>query len=254
MPAIHQIVLGTSVPPINQQCLNSWRALESRGFDVVSWSTRSAEDYLATCPVSVAKTLYERARNYGEASDILRIAITYGHGGLYVDWDVLLIDPERFLAAMPDFERCSCVLLKDPHTQEPGFSCTFDNSLFYLRQNNVLALDFLREMERNYRRDPLPDTPFVTGPLALTQFLEDHPHHKNDCHTVDTLDIYSFDYAKSMEHLKGSSDREALKNYALRVGAPAIHLWTHAWVPRRRWPRRLVDRISRTFRAVTGAR
>lgn len=254
MPAIHQIVLGTTIPPLNKQCLDSWRALESRGFHVVSWTTRTAEDYLATCPVSEAKTLYERARNYGEASDILRIAITHGHGGLYVDWDVLLIDPDKFLALMPDFERCNCVLLTDPNTREPGFSCTFDNSLFYLRQGNELGVDFLREMQRNYGRDPLPDTPFVTGPLALTQFLEEHPQYKNDCHTVDTLDIYSFDYGKFMEYTKGGTDREALKNHDQRGGAPAIHLWTHAWVPKRTWSRRLVDRISRTFRAVTGAR
>jgi hypothetical protein len=254
MPLIHQIMLGNSVPPINRQCLDSWRPLESRGFTFVEWTSRTAEDYLANCPVAEAKMLYERARNYGEASDILRVAIAYGFGGLYVDWDVLLVDPDGFLAVMPDFENSNCVLLKDPHTKEPGFSCTYDNSLFYLRQGNMLALDFLREMERNYSSDPLPDTPFVTGPLALTRFLESHPHFKNDCRMVDTLDIYSFDYGDVIEYTKGGTDREFLTNYQRRGGAPAIHFWTHAWVPKRRWSRRLVDKIARTFRMVTRAR
>jgi hypothetical protein len=254
MPLIHQIVLGTSIPSINKQCLDSWRALETRGFTFVSWTNGSAEDYLANCPVGEAKALYERARNYGEASDILRIAITYGYGGLYVDWDVLLVDPDRFLAVMPDFESSNCVLLKDPHTKEPDFSCTYDNSLLYLRQGNVLALDFLREMERNYSSDPVPDTPFVTGPLALTRFLDSQPHYKNDCRMVDTLDIYSFDYADVIEYTKGGKGREVLKTHVRRSSAPAIHLWTHAWVPKRKWSRRVVDRISRTFRMATRAR
>jgi hypothetical protein len=254
MPLIHQIVLGTNVPPINRQCLDSWRPLERRGFTIVSWTSRSAEDYLANCPVEEARTLYKRARNLGEASDILRMVITYAHGGLYVDWDVLLLDPDKFLDVMPDLERSNCVLLRDPHTTAPDFACTYDNSLFYLRQGNTLALDFLRDIERNYSTAHVRDTPFVTGPLALTRFLESRPDHRNDCFLVDTLDVYSFDYEAVIECTKTDSTREILKDHPRPSGAPAIHFWTHAWVPQRKWSRRLADRISRSFRMVIRAR
>ena len=76
LPLIHQIILGRSVPRLNEQCLDSWRALEDRGFSIVRWTNASVRDYLAECSVKQAPSLYKAARNRGEASDILRVAIT----------------------------------------------------------------------------------------------------------------------------------------------------------------------------------
>jgi hypothetical protein len=254
MLPIHQITLGKTVPPFNRECLDSWRKLEDRGADVVSWTDRSVKDYLVKCPVVEAKTLYERARNYGEASDILRMAITYSYGGLYVDWDVLLIDPDKFLALMGDFESSNCILIQDRYTKEPNFSCTHDNSLFYMRKGNALALDFLSEMEQNYSKNPVPNTPYLTGPLALTRFLDSHPHYRDDCRMVDTLDIYEFDYEDVIGRTKDQTERALLKDYWKPGGAPAIHFWTHTWSPKPKWSKKVRDKVFKTFRRVTGVR
>jgi hypothetical protein len=248
MPLIHQIILGGNVPRLNRQCLDSWRALETRGFTVVRWTDVRVRSYLAEGSVPEAGRLYQAARNRGEASDILRVAITYSYGGLYVDWDVLLLDPGAFLAVMPPVERSDYVVLRDPHTTEPDFSCTYDNSLFYLRQGTPLALAFLAEMKRNFSREPLPDTPFLTGPLALTRFLDSHPELKSACQFVDTRDVYSFDYADVQALTNDPHRRKFLKERWRPGGAPAIHFWTHAWAPKPRWPQRTRVALSRVLR------
>jgi hypothetical protein len=40
----------------------------------------------------LVKDLLARVRNFGEASDILRIAIVHEFGGIYTDWDIYLLD------------------------------------------------------------------------------------------------------------------------------------------------------------------
>ena len=83
---------------------------------------RNVKAYLAMadCPPTSVRTLYERARNYGEATNMFRMAITYSFGGLYVDWDVLLVDPDRFLAVVVgDVKNCDCMFIADRFTKEP---------------------------------------------------------------------------------------------------------------------------------------
>jgi hypothetical protein len=255
MPLIHQITLGDRIPPFNRDCLESWQALGPRGFEVVTWTDRRAKDYLESCAFVEAAALYRRARNHGEASDILRIALTHGYGGLYVDWDVLLVDPDKFLAVMPDFGSSDCILLRDPHTKDPGFACTYDNSLFYMRKGHPLALDFIREMERSYSKDPVPATPYLTGPLALTSFLDSHAHYKAECRVVDTLDVYAFDYGDVIAETEDQAERrEILRDRRTQDGAPAIHFWSHTWVPRQPWSRRVRERVSRILRKAIGTR
>jgi Glycosyltransferase sugar-binding region containing DXD motif len=246
MPLIHQIMLGDKVPRFNQECLNSWGQLTARRFDIVSWTDLKVKEYLRNCQIASAKRLYERARNHGEASDILRMAITYSFGGLYVDWDVLLMDPDNFLAVVGEVSRSDCVLIRDGHTTEPRFSRVYDNSLFYMSKGNSLALDFLGEIERNYSKRPLPSTSYLTGPLALTSFLDAHPHYENACRAIEMHDIYAFDYEEVIGQTKDATSREILKQHWDAGRAPAIHFWTHSWFPMRSWPRRLLDRVFRT--------
>ena len=112
------------------------------------------------------------------------MAIAYSYGGLYVDWDVLLSDADKFLTIVGDLEATCCVLIQDRFTIEPTFPCTYDNSVFYMRKGNPLALDFLSQVQQNYLSTPLADSPFVTGPLALTSFLNSRPDYKNSCRSM----------------------------------------------------------------------
>jgi hypothetical protein len=245
MRLIHQIVLGAHVPRFNRECLDSWRQLEPLGFEIVSWTEATAQQYLATCRLPEAERLYKRARNYGEASDVLRMAVTYSRGGWYVDWDVLLLNAQKFLQVAGDFENSQCVLIRDSRTTEPTLSHAHDNSLFYMKRGNRLALDFLREVERNYSIDPLPSTSYLTGPIALTRFLHSRQDYEADCRTIEMREIYAFDYEDVLERTRGAPSREVLKDCWNAGGPPAIHFWTHAWFREPRWPKRLFDRLLR---------
>jgi hypothetical protein len=179
-------------------------------------------------------------------------AIIYSYGGFYVDWDVLLLDPDKFLALMPDLANTNCILLQDRLTKNPNVSCVYDNSLFYMRRENPLALDFLHEVESNYSKDPLPNTPFVTGPLALTNFLDVRPHYRNECAMVDELDLYAFDYADVIARTKDGAQRAILKDQYQPSSAPAIHFWTHTWtVPEPRRLKRVLHRMRKAFTVLT---
>jgi len=255
MPLMHHITLGNKVPRFNRECLDSWNKLKDRNFDIVSWTERGLKDYLAHCEIAELKMLLARARNYGEASDILRMAITYSHGGFYVDWDVLLVDLHKFLALIPDLENTNCLLLRDGLTKNPNVSCVYDNSFFYMKKKNPLALDFLRAMEDNYSRDPVPSTPYVTGPLALTSFLDSHPDYKNECAMLDELDLYAFDYEEVIAQTRNQTQRAVLKDYYQPGSAPAIHFWMHTWAaPKMKWSGRVLDSVHQAFRVLTGLR
>lgn len=245
---IHQITLGKRLPDFHRKCLASWDKLKGRDVDIVSWTDRNVKAYLADCPPTSVRTLYERARNYGEASDILRMAITYSFGGLYVDWDVLLVDPDRFLAVVGDVKNCDCMFIADRFTKEPNFRCVYDNSLFYMKRGNPLALAFISQIEENYARQPLPSTSYLTGPLALTSFLDSRPRYKDHCRMVAVRDIYALDYEDVLAQLKDQKDRDVLMKSAKTDGAPAIHFWTNAWIPERNWFSMLLQTVLRSFR------
>ena len=53
-------------------------------------------------------------------------------------------------------KNCDCILIADRYTKAPNFPCVYDNSLFYMKRGNPLALDFLSQIEENYARQPLP--------------------------------------------------------------------------------------------------
>jgi hypothetical protein len=212
--------------------LRSWNQLKNRDFDIVRWDDRGVNDYVARRENAELKTLVARARNYGEASDILRMAIIYSHGGFYVDWDVLLVDPDKFVALMPDLEKTTCILLRDRLTKNPDAACVYDNSFFYMKKENPLALDFLREIRRNYSKDPVPNTPYLTGPLALTKFLDARPDYRDACTMLEELDLYAFDYQGVQTRTnEDAMQRTVLRDYYQPGSAPAIHFWMHTWTP-----------------------
>jgi mannosyltransferase OCH1-like enzyme len=176
------------------------------------------------------QNLLKRAKNYGEAGDILRYTILGRLGGLYVDWDVLLLDPQRLLRILGELKDQKCVFLEDRNTQATGYTSVFASSLFYMQAGNPLTRDLLRQMDRDYVTSPEMSTAELTGPLALTRHLKACPQYLREAKVVNLTDVYSFDYAE----VQRLHSRDALAKHKDFSRAPAIHFWTHEWIPQRR--------------------
>jgi len=221
--------MGDRVTPLVRECLDSWTAAADSRFEFHRWTDTSIAEFMSNEPVEF-QNLWKRAKNYGEAGDILRYTILGRLGGLYVDWDVLLLDAQEFLRVLGDLQNEKCLFLEDRNTRAVGYKSVFASSLFYMQEGNPLTRDLLRQMERDYVTSPHMPTAELTGPMALTRHLNACPHYRREAKIVDLKDVYSFDYAE----VSRFRSRESLTNHKDFSRAPAVHFWTHDWVPRKR--------------------
>jgi hypothetical protein len=151
-------------------------------------------------------------------------------GGLYVDWDVLLLDAQRLLRVLGDLKDQKCLFLEDRKTQVVGYTSVFTNSFFYMQKGNPLARDLLLQMERDYVNSPEMPTAQLTGPMALTRHLKACPHYLQEAKVLDLTDVYAFDYAE----VRKFYSRESIVKHRNCSRAPAVHFWTHEWIPQKR--------------------
>ena len=86
---IHQIWLGSPVPEKYFAWMRTW--MYRQGWEYKLWTDKDIESLLI-----YNEELYNRARSYGELTDILRLEILLHHGGLYVDVDFECLKIEMF--------------------------------------------------------------------------------------------------------------------------------------------------------------
>jgi hypothetical protein len=226
---IHQILMG-KVPPLNLECIQSWEALPQMEFTIHRWNEKRLRGFMAKCPSVVRKCL-ERAKNFGEASDILRMAILNEHGGIYVDWDIFLADPVRFCALFGEHSSEKALLLEDPRTQDPDFDSIFTQSWIYSNPQNPLLSAFLEQMFENYVEGRLQRTVDLTGPHAFTRFLNRNQHYLDQASVIDLSTFFRYDFHEAT----AVSDRRALLNQrgdGTRESRPLVNLWTNLWIER----------------------
>lgn len=226
---VHHIVLGNRITPLVRECLDSWTTVTDCGFEFRQWTDASIAEFVKDEPIEF-QNLLKRAKNYGEAGDILRCMILGRLGGLYVDWDVLLLDPQGLLRVLGDVTDEKCLFLEDRKTITVGYTSVFTNSFFYMQKGNPLARDLLLQMDRDYVNSPEMPTVELTGPMALTRLLETCPHYLREAKVLDLTDVYSFDYAE----VRKFYSRESLAKHRNYSRAPAVHFWSHEWIPQKR--------------------
>lgn len=86
---VHQIWLGSPPPEKYREWMTTWMNWQG-------WTYRLWTDEDVRCRELYNQELYDRADNYGEKSDILRLEILLEHGGMYVDVDFECIRPDTF--------------------------------------------------------------------------------------------------------------------------------------------------------------
>lgn len=134
----------------------------------------------------------------------------YQFGGVYVDWDIELLIPDKFLSLLASNE--NGYLLKDPKngTIAPEHFCSTPQD-FYL---NSLVKDIVGIYESGQRA--ALTTVDYSGPFRMKDSLELHKNTRMNL--IEVKDAFAFDY----EEIRSDSSRETT--------APMIHYWMHSWL------------------------
>jgi mannosyltransferase OCH1-like enzyme len=91
---IHIIWLGSSFPEKYKAWFSSWKN-HHPDWNVILWT----DEMVKHMPM-INRDLFDKGRNYGEKSDILRVELIYRYGGLYVDTDYECFKP------FDEFHKC----------------------------------------------------------------------------------------------------------------------------------------------------
>src|SRR5262249_52954845 len=149
---IHQVLFDGRAPRVNRRCLSSWAELRPH-FEIRAWQNEDIRSFVGSAHPLV-RELLARARNFGEASDILRIAIVHEFGGIYTDWDIYLLNPQEFAERFSVLGENGALFLRDSRTSAPDFSAIITHSFFYSEPKRQLLQLFLERIDENYKNDP----------------------------------------------------------------------------------------------------
>jgi len=223
---IHQLLFDGRAPRVNRRCLSSWLVLRPH-FEIRAWENEDIRTFVDRAHPLV-RELLRRARNFGEASDILRIAIVDEFGGIYTDWDIYLLNPPQFAERFAVFAENGALFLRDSRTSAQDFSAIITHSFFYSEPRKQLLQSFLERISDNYKNDPNETTIHVTGPHAFTRFLLDAGWNLDAPQFIeqDQFFRHGFDIASEQ------SDKAHFLENALRTPGPAplLNLWTNCWI------------------------
>ncbi len=209
IPKIIHHIIGQPFDMLIARCLRSWQILKSQGFEIRVWNDDLIKDFL----LSHHKFAYEafaNARNHGEAADIARYLIIYTFGGYYVDWDIELLNVNKFKQLIYKYPKG--FMLCDPcnDTLASEFFCCVPNDGFLM----LLWLDIAFVYETGKRN--LMDTPLFSGPFRMRDSLKLHPNTFMEKITVK--EAFAYDYREIRNPPPGE------------ITQPLIHYWTHSWI------------------------
>lgn len=205
---IHRIV-GPKGNGLTEKCLNSWEILHYHGFEIRTWNDDSILKFISKChPFAISA--FSKARNHGEAADIARYLIIYEFGGYYMDWDVQLIDLEKFLKIVRDFP--NGFLIQDPFNQ----TIASESFSGLIREPFLLGLaESIVYIYENGFRDSM-STPYFSGPFRMRDFYY-YRKKQTMQNIIKVKDIFLYDYSEIRDMPK-RDEKTAL-----------IHYWMHSW-------------------------
>ncbi|ETZ23852.1 glycosyltransferase family 32 protein [Pedobacter sp. V48] len=205
---IHQIV-GQKTNSLIERCLNSWNDNQLDGFERKLWTDSDIIEFLLTYH-PFAYEAFIKSRNYAEAADIARYLIIYTYGGYYVDWDIELLDPLKFLRLGKTHNRGYMIVDSTNGSIASEYFCSIVNDPFLLN----LTHDIVRLFNSGERDQMF--SPQYSGPFRMRDSLIAHPETKMA--SVPLKEVFAYDYN---EIRNPSSDP---------VTQPLIHYWVHSWI------------------------
>jgi mannosyltransferase OCH1-like enzyme len=212
---IHQIWLGSPFPEKYVALRDTWLA-NNPGWEYKLWTEADIEALNL-----VNKKQYEKAKNYGERSDIARYEILYRFGGLYIDTDFeclrsfnLFHDCFDFYSGLgfgPEFELYNGLI--GSVAGHPILKC---------------AIDRISEQKPGIQ----VDTPFTTGPIFFAQCFYDTMRSQSKAVRSRVVAFpCSYFYPWPCWERK-YKEREEIEAW-FKPETYAVHHWYTSWVNRR---------------------
>ncbi len=215
---IHHIWLGSPLPETFKRYVDSWKEYHP-GWEHKLWTDAD----IGSFPL-VTGNLINKAHNYGQKSDILRIEILYKFGGLYVDTDFLCLKPHDVIHHTCDFY--AGMFDKDVLTGIIG-SCPEHPILEnYLKSMKKCRCFEARAGEQDIRK--AIDVLKATGPYLFTDLITQHLS-KDISGIILFPNIYYYPFPGKLRHAFWSKENfDVIKQY-LSEHALAVHLWATSW-------------------------
>jgi hypothetical protein len=189
--------------------LSSWNVLTKVDFNIIIWTDESIEIFLRTNYV-FALDAFLNSRNHAEAADIARYLIIYHYGGHYIDWDVQLLNPNKFLKICQKYPLGYFVI--DP------INGTLASEVFGSKAGSEYLFKLTKDIVQlfsNGLRNNLA-TPQYSGPYRMRDSLNDYGRITQALLPVKSIFAYDYTEIREMKSKK--------------ITQPMIHYWLHSWV------------------------
>lgn len=213
----HFIWLGSDIPDMYQENISDWKN-KNPEFEVMTWDDDSSDRLMQR---TSKYDIFKSADNFGNKSDILRYAILYEYGGIYLDTDFLCISGN--FSTLNKLSSFFGALMFDR-------DCTISNGIIGCCKNNEIIYRCLCSCSNESYSEiscPQTRTMFQTGPYLITQTIFNHLNSYGDDDIIIFPTSSFFPFPAS--HRKHATE-ELVYSY-IRPETLACHLWHCSWQP-----------------------
>lgn len=205
---IHQIWIGSPVPPVFEKYMNSWKKMHAgRGWKYILWTDETVKNLF---PLHNQK-FYDESESMGVKSDLLKWEIVYRYGGVYADMDFECLKPLDLLHYTYDF-----------YTGFQPFDAFFVQlgaALFAAYPGHPLLKHCIETIKDDWHEKGAPKK---SGPVHFSKsFIA--MAGKNASKDISFPAFYFYPL--------GSTERDLHREEWVKQGAYAVHHWAKSWMP-----------------------
>ena len=210
---IHQIWVGDAEPHHAISTFQNNAEMEKHGWKHILWTDENISEFeLIKSPV------FREERDQACRADILRYEILYKYGGIFVDADSLLLNPNLDVFLDHDFFSCY-----ENYGAGIGHGAiNYDqnriaNGVIGCKKNNPILRDILDNIEDSYRENRVHGVVQSTGPDFFTRMVMGHKSKSTifPCFTFYPIwwctDLKRNPMGKLFEYVKGL-DTDTIKS------------------------------------------
>lgn len=213
---IHQIWIGPRPLPEKFKWMNNTWKKHHPDWQYKLWTNDDLKNFKLENQVA-----FDKAKNWGQKSDILRYEILKRHGGVYVDIDFECLKSLDILNNNYEFY---CCLI--------GQTNVIANGLIGCKPNHPIILDCIKKIKETKEfstdHNKIMDT---TGPGFLTKVFLNFVQNNNADKIIALPSTYFFPFPAHLrfDYWKQVITRENILKEFVKNESFAIHYWATSW-------------------------